>query len=177
MAKNKNKPQVINNIQELNLEIDYDKLAEAIVKANNTEKEYNNSEEKLNFLKVIYYIVFNQKQTNGKMTSGLLSGLIALIFNIMAILGMGVFVCGIIAMINIIKSCTWSLNAILYNIAAIIAMIAFVLVIAMFSLLFRAAANEMEKEEDRDYIIAVFSGIVSFAALVVALVAILKGVG
>jgi len=34
MAKKKDKPQVINNIQELNLEIDYDKLAEAIVKAN-----------------------------------------------------------------------------------------------------------------------------------------------
>ena len=33
MAKKKDKPQVINNIQELNLEIDYDKLAEAIVKA------------------------------------------------------------------------------------------------------------------------------------------------
>ena len=35
MAKKKDKPQVINNIQELNLEIDYDKLAEAIVKTNN----------------------------------------------------------------------------------------------------------------------------------------------
>ena len=33
MAKKKSKPQVINNIQELNLEIDYDKLAEAIVVA------------------------------------------------------------------------------------------------------------------------------------------------
>ena len=33
--KNKGKPQVINNIQELNLEIDYDKLAEAIVKSQN----------------------------------------------------------------------------------------------------------------------------------------------
>ena len=32
--KNKDKKQVINNIQELNLEIDYDKLAEAIIKAN-----------------------------------------------------------------------------------------------------------------------------------------------
>ena len=37
MAKKKDKPQVINNIQELNLEIDYNKLAEAIVKA--TKKE------------------------------------------------------------------------------------------------------------------------------------------
>jgi hypothetical protein len=33
MAKKKEKPQIINNIQELNLEIDYDKLAEAIVRA------------------------------------------------------------------------------------------------------------------------------------------------
>lgn len=37
MAKKKDKSQVINNIQELNLEIDYDKLAEAIVKANKKE--------------------------------------------------------------------------------------------------------------------------------------------
>ena len=37
MAKKKDKPQVINNIQELNLEIDYDKLAEAIAKANKKE--------------------------------------------------------------------------------------------------------------------------------------------
>ena len=35
MAKKKDKPQIINNIQELNLEIDYEKLAEAIVKAQN----------------------------------------------------------------------------------------------------------------------------------------------
>ena len=39
--KNKGKPQVINNIQELNLEIDYDKLAEAIVIANKKEKSKN----------------------------------------------------------------------------------------------------------------------------------------
>ena len=37
MAKKKDKSQVINNIQELNLEIDYDKLAEEIVKANQKE--------------------------------------------------------------------------------------------------------------------------------------------
>lgn len=35
MAKKKNKPQVINNIQELNLEIDYDKLAESMLKVHN----------------------------------------------------------------------------------------------------------------------------------------------
>ena len=37
--------------------------------------------------------------------------------------------------------------------------------------------KEIETEKDRNYIISVFSGIVSFAALIVALVALFKGVG
>ena len=40
MAKKKDKPQVINNIQELNLEIDHDKLAEAMVKAQEKDRNY-----------------------------------------------------------------------------------------------------------------------------------------
>ena len=39
------------------------------------------------------------------------------------------------------------------------------------------SAKEIETEKDRNYIISVFSGIVSFAALIVALVALFKGVG
>ena len=39
MTGNKDNPQIINNIQELNLEIDYDKLAEAIVRANFLQQE------------------------------------------------------------------------------------------------------------------------------------------
>lgn len=39
MAKKKDKSQIINNIQKLNLEIDYDKLAQAIVKAKQIEEE------------------------------------------------------------------------------------------------------------------------------------------
>ena len=38
-------------------------------------------------------------------------------------------------------------------------------------------AKEIETEKDRNYIISVFSGIVSFAALIVALVALFKEVG
>lgn len=42
MAKKKDKPQVINNIQELNLEIDYDKLAQAIVTAQEKRGDKSN---------------------------------------------------------------------------------------------------------------------------------------
>lgn len=39
MAKKKNNQTVVNNIESVNLDIDYDKLAEAIVKAQKIEKE------------------------------------------------------------------------------------------------------------------------------------------
>ena len=50
MAKKKDKPQVINNIQELNLEIDYDKLAEAIVKAQEKSEEEKKPKDNLKIL-------------------------------------------------------------------------------------------------------------------------------
>lgn len=42
MAKKKDKPQTINNIDNLHLEINYDKLAEAIVKAQEKREDKNN---------------------------------------------------------------------------------------------------------------------------------------
>lgn len=39
MTKKKDKQQVINNIKELDLEIDYEKLAQAIVKAKQIEEK------------------------------------------------------------------------------------------------------------------------------------------
>lgn len=163
---------------------DYDKLAKTISVASKVEKECVENEpqeqEKLTFcgfFKLIYYIVFNKKQSNGTMTSGLLSGLIALAFNGLAILGLIIFVCGIVAVVNIVKSCVWKPEFVANNLSTISLMVAFVVIVGMFSLIFRAAANEMAKEKDRDYIVAAFSGIVSFAALIVALVALLKGVG
>ena len=60
MAKKKDKSQIINNIQELNLEIDYDKLAEAIVKAQKSQqksfkKKKNFREKAMSFLNGMLY--------------------------------------------------------------------------------------------------------------------------
>ena len=51
MAKKKEKPQVINNIGELNLDIDCNKLAQAIVKAQEESKEESKPKEKI----VLYF--------------------------------------------------------------------------------------------------------------------------
>ena len=48
------------------------------------------------------------------------------------------------------------------------------LAIMLYMLILWGSANEIEKETDRNYIVSVFSSIVSFAALIVALVALYK---
>ena len=78
MAKKKDKPQVINNIQELNLEIDYDKLAEAIVRANflqqeefkkqEKEKRISNRMQAIKNMKVENYYDENSKPINDRGT-------------------------------------------------------------------------------------------------------------
>ena len=74
MAKKKDKPQVINNIGELNLEIDYDKLAEAIVKAQEKSAELNVIEsrpaEKTGFWRAIWLILCNKETKTGNRASG-----------------------------------------------------------------------------------------------------------
>ena len=157
MAKKKEKPQVINNIQELNLEIDYDKLAEAIVKANNKiEAEANKRK---------------------KFTSGTFAMIISLAFRGVAILGWLIALVTPIAIINMAKSFVWNeVNAVMGNIFSIAFAVALFVVLILYSFLLWKSAKEIETEKDRNYIISVFSGIVSFAALIVALVALFKGV-
>ena len=158
MAKKKDKPQVINNIQELNLEIDYDKLAEAIVKAQ--EKSENEANRK------------------NKFTSGTFAMIISLAFRGVAILGWLIALVTPIAIINMAKSFVWvGVSAIVGNIFSIAFVIALFVILVLYSFLLWKSAKEIETEKDRNYIISVFSGIVSFAALIVALVALFKGVG
>ncbi len=157
MAKKKDKPQVINNIGKLNLEIDYDKLAEAIVKANNkVEAEANRTK---------------------KFTSGTFATIISLAFRGVAILGWLIALATPVAIINMAKSFVWNeVNVVIGNVFSIAFAVALFVILVLYSFLLWKSAKEIETEKDRNYIISVFSGIVSFAALIVALVALFKGV-
>ena len=158
MAKKKDKPQVVNNIQELNLEIDYDKLAVAIVKAQEkSEKEANRKK---------------------KFTSGTFAMIISFAFRGVAILGWLIALATPIAIINMAKSFVWNeVNVVMGNVFSIAFAVALFVVLILYSFLLWKSAKEIETEKDRNYIISVFSGIVSFAAFIVALVALFKGVG
>lgn len=158
MAKKKDKPQVINNIGELNLEIDYDKLAESIVKAQ--EKSENEA---------------NRKK---KFTSGTFATLITFAFYAFSTFGWIISVAIPISIYNMWSAFKWDTFANGFgSVATIIFMLGLMAVLVLYSILLWKSAKEIETEKDRNYIISVFSGIVSFAALIVALVALFKGVG
>lgn len=173
MAKKKDKPQVINNIQELNLEIDYDKLAEAIVKAQNKSKESNMPKEKMGFWKAVWLIIQNKEPKYGNKNAILLAEVMAYIFNTIAICSFTLFT---LIVVVLFVGFTWSKvpSELITQIIVLIFIMGLLLAIA---LIFRCIANEIRAEKDRNYIVSVFSGLVSFAALIVALVALFKGVG
>ena len=173
MAKKKEKSQVINNIENLNLEIDYDKLAEAIVKAQEKCKEEKHPTKKVNFFKAVWLIIRNKEEKNGTRTAAVLASVMGTSFNGLAIL------C-IVFIIGLIGATFYKLNwngapSFIFMQAATVAV--FLAVLSMFAVIFRGIANEINAEKDRNYIVSVFSGLVSLAALIVALVALLKGVG
>ena len=172
MAKKKDKPQVINNIQELNLEIDYDKLAEAIVKAQEKSKEENKPKGEIGCWKAIGEIILNKEDKNGKQTAFVLAEIMAYIFNFAAIVGV-IFSVGILVSIFMLE---WNIS--LWSIVVQAIMIAILLLMSFSTaLIFRGIANEIKAENDRNYITTLFFGFTSLASLIVALVALFKGVG
>ena len=158
MAPPKGSKRIVNNIENLNCEIDYGKLAESIVKAQ--EKSENEA---------------NRKK---KFTSGTFAMIISLAFRGVAILGCLIALATTLAIINMAKSFMWNeVDIVMGNVFSIAFAVALFVVLVLYSFLLWKSAKEIETEKDRNYIISVFSGIVSFAALIVALVALFKEVG
>ena len=168
MAKKKDKPQVINNIQELNLEIDYDKLAEAIVKAQE-KSDTKESTSKIGFWQKVWCVITNKNDDSTVSLTDSLAGLMSFFFNAVSwlLFILGLLCIGVSVVVIVQKTA-------LQYLATYIVM-AFLL--PLLSLIMRGIANEIGREEDKNYIISAFSGIVSFVALIVALVALFKGVG
>ena len=157
MAKKKDKPQVINNIKELNLEIDYDKLAEAMIKAQGKSDAATTK--------------------NKKFTSVTFAFLISLVFRGIAIIGFALTFIMPIALLESVQIKQEGFLGLFHMISLVAVSLACMLVLFLLSWILWKSAKEIETEKDRNYIISVFSGIVSFAALIVALVALFKGVG
>lgn len=139
------------NLTIINNDIDYDKLAEAIIKANtNLQETYSPSREWMKYILIpIFWAI------------AILSGILAITMFISLCQNItAVFVSGTIP----------EILTFLFEFL----MTFFTAGFCVFSIV---TAKEIDKENDRIYVASMFSNIVAIAALVVALVALLKGVG
>ena len=135
-------------------------------KKQNKDKKFS---QKVGFWKKTWFVITNKTDDATVSLSMALSGLMALFFNIIALV---LFLIGLMFMAMVVTGFFKS-----FDILSLILNIIFALLLPLLALIMRGIANEIGREKDKDYIMAAFSGIVSFVALIVALVALFKGVG
>ena len=128
------------------------------------------------FFSAIGHILKGDVETQGELTTGSFAILSAAVFRLIAIVGItfaGVFAW---ALGRAAITVTWIGWGILTNAIEVLTGIVIIISIILYSVFLWGASNEIMKEKDKNFVIAVFSGMVSFAALIVALVTLFQGV-
>lgn len=179
MAK---KAIVNNHIENVNMEIDYNKLAKAIVKAQEAAKNVDDSpqREKVGFWKALKMAVTESRESKGQMTALALAYstqvILTIFFCLFLIAALFCLVIGGLALYYIytILSAGNSANMTEVAAAGLIAAFSFSLMVLciIFGLTLFGAANEIIYEKDRNYVVAILSAMASFSAMVISLVAL-----
>ncbi len=179
IMKSKYLKKRIRNSAQASVEIDYDKLANAIVKANRlADKEELQPEPKektkVKIFKGLWRLIKGDIDTEEQMTLGLFSLILSFFFFTVAIIGFifALFVmCSLIA--EIVKM-EWTCSQILSNIFFIIFTTMILIIMFLISVIVFCAGREVEKSKDKSFIFNAFSGVVGLIALIVALIALNK---
>ena len=148
MAKNRNKPQVINNIQEMNIEIDYRKLADAILAA---QEEIDKKSSETTVAKIVSLVA-------------------RWLLRVLCFAGMAALFCFIIPIAT--KSfgdLVWNnYQQISYSVGYILVFVSVALLIFCFSIMALAMAHGIKQEKDKNYVMSVLSTLVAIIALLIS---------
>lgn len=199
MAKKKEKTQVINNIQELNLEIDYDKLAQAIVKAKQIDEEnaakkkaadleewkkslgVNKHEDKkgikkkiyvfCNNVKVFFNLIFfsKKKKVRVSMTGAFMQSITAAFFHLIKVMLW-------ILSLAFISVCIYHGNM-AFSLLNYVYYIGFAIIAFMLASIFRLMAIETEQITERERVLGVFTAVMSVIPMIETIVTFFKEVG
>ncbi len=144
-------------------------------KSNKAGKLTKFKNSKTSFLCNIWEIIINKKDTKGQYTKTTLVTLVSFALNTLAIILFTFAVVGLYQAIKLLFTPEWNTtNSLLTRFLTIAVFLAFCFVGLIFAIVLRGFANEIEREDDKNYIVSVFSGISTFFALIVALIALLK---
>ena len=199
MAKKKDKPQIINNIQELNLEIDYDRLAQSIVKAKQIEEEnaakkkaadleewkkilgVNKHEDKkrikkkiyvfCNNVKVFFNLIFfsKKKKVRVSMTGAFMQSITATFFHLIKVMLW-------ILSLAFISVCIYHGNM-AFGLLNYVYYIGFAIIAFMLASIFRLMAIETEQITDRERVLGIFTAVMSVIPMIEIIVPFFKEVG
>ncbi len=170
--------QILSSIHESNsLEIDYEKLADALIKAEKKASEMKSlkeesPKEKRSVFKAIWSILKGEKSEDGRYLSAPYIFIIVILYRIIAIAGLVMLIPYTITSFNYIASLHWSNDVLLTNIVILFILLLVFVIVFLYMVLFWGAANDMENEKDKDYVMNVFTGMVSIAALVISIITI-----
>lgn len=179
--RRKRRSTIIKNIESVNMEIDYDKLAAAIVKANNKQNTEHTKQEEINLSakekfrilrKGIVQIIKCKNKTESALTTSFFAMLVSFLFRAVAIFGIFAFVALMVGLDATCDKMIWEDWQIILNVFTIATTVLIGIAILLYSLVIWGSATEIENEKDKNYIISVFSGIVTFVALIVAFIAL-----
>lgn len=177
--KQKSSKAIVNATQsKIDVNIDYDKLAAAIVMAMEKAKKRpkDNPKDKPSFRKTLKHIgkaLLGKVDTEDRMTAGAMAHILTIIFYTLAALCFIGVISVVIILTDTIQGMGWqSAEVIYHNIISIVAHVILALFLILFIIMLIISTHEMEKTEDKHFVAAVFSGVVSFAALVVSLIAL-----
>lgn len=153
MSKKENKT-IINNIKEVNLEIDYDKLAQAIVEAQSKINRIN-----------------EDSKPKQKYISGFYKYVIEFTFLLIIIIGIAAFMLSTLYLKTHFAEFAFHTFDGMKKIIVIIEFIVLSIVVTIYSGL---SLKEADKFNDVNTLSSMFSNIVAFVALIVAAIALIK---
>lgn len=172
--KNVKKKSSINPPVICDCQIDYDKLAEAIIYAQKKVSEGNQTLsplEKVSTIKKIFQIIRGKRNTQTAFTVSLFSLVLSLFCKLVSLFW-GMF--SIAAIIYGILIINWTSESIGEILIAVVFILMLFFIGVMLTVIFHIMSLEMEKTDDKNVVFQAFSGMVSLVALIVALVAFYK---
>lgn len=143
------KHQRIHNTYNITNEIDYDKLAEAILSALKTHQ---------------------QSQYKKSFTTSMFAGICSIVFRIIASISCTFVI--IFALYPFAKQLGIYDKEFIASFPNILSLVVCIILFGTFTFLFWKASDEIANERDKNYIISMFSSMVSVAAMVIAAVSL-----
>ena len=134
----------------------------------------NGSTKKRTIFKTIWAIIWDKEDTGDWHTKGIFSILLSTTLIAVAFL---LALSSIILPFKVGASLPWTSQELLVsNIKTMTLTILFTFCMCLFGVMLKGCANEIRRTEDTTQIVNIFSAVVSLAALIVALVALVQGV-